>query len=194
MVGFCVIVDGRAVGTLAALPSKIAAGTTVEYVKTVVDYPAPTWSLKLILQGASKLVKAAVAEGTAHKVTLDAADTAALAAGVYQAVEKVTHNSGAPVLYLADPQAIEVLPDFESAAAGALQDIAEKNLTAIRAVLAGKTTDFKSYEIAGRAVVTFTHSELIEAESYWAARVRGLTRKGRFDTPVRAIMTGSLRA
>ena len=179
-----------------SLPSTITAGTTIEYTRSAPDYPAPTWTLSLLIQGASKLVIAATPSGSDHLVTISAAESGTLAAGVYKYYEQVT--DGTIVKNLTElPQSLEVLPDFLAAAAGDLQDVAEKNLLAIRAVMSGKySDDLKSYEIGGRAIVTFTHAELIQAESYWASRVNALKpgRAGRFDTNVRAQITGSLRA
>jgi hypothetical protein len=178
------------------LPSKFAAGTTVEYTRTTSDYPADQgWTLTLMIRGAAILDKLAVAVGADHKVTLTATDTSALTEGVYQYVEQVTHVT-LGTFNLADPQAVEVTPNFATAEAGDLLDIAVKTLKIIRDILSGKIDDLKRYEIGGRSAELFTHDELIRAEDYWRRRVDSLKpgQRGKIDSGVRAVITGGLRA
>lgn len=181
------------VQTLTALPSQINAGTTVEYVRTVSDYPATAgWSFELIIQGAKKAVIAATAVGADFKVTITATVTGTLTPGIYKFIERVT--KGAEIHDLALPEVIEVFPDFKAATEGTLEEIAQKNLAAIRAALAGRIpADMENFSIAGRIVAKTPQRELLQMEATWAARVKALKNKGRFDTPVRAVISGSLR-
>lgn len=156
--------------TLYALPCSIDAGTTVSYTRTFLDYPATSWTLTLYLNGAAVATsKAAVPSGNSFVVTLSATDTAALAAGTYRYVERVTKAGEA---YDVARGEVRVLPNLTGAAAGALLSHAEKTLAIINLAIEGRlTADLESYSVGGRTVNKIPTAELEKLRGKYEAIV-----------------------
>jgi hypothetical protein len=145
---------------LTKLPNEIRAGTTVEYVRTLSQYPATLFTMTLILSGPSKKTQVATAQGSDHKIVLDVAATTALLPGNYQYVERVLENATSKE-YDATVGQVLVLLDLESAAAPAAQTWEEKTLAIVESVLSGRaTSDMQAYSIAGRSVSKIPIAEL----------------------------------
>lgn len=64
-------------------PQIVAAGDTIIWQRTYADYPAPTWTLKYALRGASVINITGTASGTAHLITVTAATSANWLPGIY---------------------------------------------------------------------------------------------------------------
>ena len=161
---------------LDSLPSEFAAGTTVAYTRTLADYPASDgWALTLYVIAADVVIKAAVADGDSHAVTLSAADTKAIAAGTYRYVERVAL---AGEVFEVGSGFVTVTPDPTDATADDYKSQDEKLLEAIDAVLAGRiTTDVEAYSIEGRALTRIPVRELARLRATVAARV-SMRRRG----------------
>jgi len=193
------------VQTLTHIPDRIDAGTSVEYTRSLPDYAASDgWTLKLILQGAVRLIKAATtaSDGKSFNVVLLATDTDDLTPGVYSWTEKVT-NVGLSQTKTACSGTLEVFPDVEAAAAGSLQVWEEQALAMIEKVIAfhqsgGTDTgrlaaDIQEYEIAGRRVIKHDLAELLALRRELRAALKAKLRPGRLETPVRVRMMGQIR-
>ena len=97
-------------------PSTIFQGDTVEWLKSLADYPAPTWILEYFAttqEGQISFI--ASADGTDHKVSLDATTTAQFDVGEYRWVAKV--RQGVTVKTI-DSGTWEVLIDLASQQSG----------------------------------------------------------------------------
>lgn len=137
--------------TITSLPESFPAGTTVRYVVSYSDYPATDWTLKLHLGGARVLSFAATTDGTSFVVTLDAGDTAKLAAGTYRWAERVSHADGS--VYEVASGVVTVTPDLADATDGSSQEWLERAIAALQSHVEGRLpAGLESYQVAGRAV------------------------------------------
>lgn len=146
--------------TLTALPSAIRAGTTVKYQRSLADYPASAWTLKLTLAGKSVLTVTAGEDGDTFEVTLTAAETATLAAGRYQWIERI-ENAGATEKYDVASGSLNVLLNLATAAAGDARSKNEILLEALDAALLGKATaDQLAIQVHNRSIQRYSLAEI----------------------------------
>lgn len=150
-------------------PVQLRAGDTWKWTKTLEDYPASVWALVYQFKSAAGGFEvAASASGDDHAVTVDAATSAAVAAGQYAWMawvesgdEKYTVGSGT----------VQVLPDYRSGTAtDALDDRshARKMLDSIEAWLESRDPAVAEYEIAGRRMKYTPIAELIKLRNRYA--------------------------
>lgn len=176
--------------TLLEWPASITAGTTVKVSRTFSDFQPPTWSLNVYVNGAVVLGPiAATVDGQGFLVTLTAAQTATLTAGVYTVGEVVTDGTDT---YTASSTTITVLPNFATATAGSFQSWAEKTLAVIESVLSGRITDdIMSYQIGNRMVTKIPVDELMKYRTQLKAEVAAKkTGGGSFGAEVRVQYEG----
>jgi len=145
----------------SAMPDLFAAGTTVKLERSHRAFPASAgFTLKLLVQGPSQLVKSFSASGDKFTITLTAVETAALAAGRYRWEEEVTETATGDVATAAWGY-VQVTPDLEAAAAGSLQSEAEKTLSVLKAKRDGRlASDLESYQIDGMSVAKIPFEDL----------------------------------
>lgn len=164
--------------TLTQMPAAFSRGSTVEYTRTVTDYPATAgWTLSVHIAGRSKLSKNASASGSDYAVLLTAADTAVLEAGTYTWLERVTDGTA---VHDVGSGTVTITPNVATAAAGDLRSFDEKALEAIEAALLvdmGSTT--VSYQVAGRGEVTMDRREAMKLRDTLARRVNRSRNGGR---------------
>jgi hypothetical protein len=167
----------RPMTTLTSLPESFAAGTTVAYTRTLTDYPANGgWTLSLVLNGIDRLAKNAAANGADHAMTLLAAETSPLRAGLYTFEERVTKS---PEVYTVSSGQVTVTANLTTAAVGELQSWEEKTLAVVEAALEGRlASDLESYQIAGRAVTKIPAKELMAIRNELSARVARMKNGG----------------
>lgn len=156
-----------------AEPSTFIAGDTVKWTREFAGYPATdSWVLTYVFQGPMKLeVTAAMApaSGTGWAVTIPAASTASLTAGVYKWQAYVTKASER---FVVASGVTTVQPNLAVAPAGSQESPNEKMLAAIQAVLQGRALDgIESYSIAGRAVNKIPVAELLKLETHYLQKV-----------------------
>jgi hypothetical protein len=123
-------------------PAVIIAGTTVQWTKTLSDYPASEWTLKYAIRGIQAINITAEADGDDYAVTINAADTEIWQAGNYWWYSFVEKGSGPTferyqvaegrLAIKTDPEALE--PDYDG------RSHAKIMLDAIEATLQGKAT------------------------------------------------------
>jgi hypothetical protein len=143
-------------------PDVLRAGDTWKWTRSFSDYPVSEgWVLSYSIRGASVLVDAdvVVTPGTNdYAVVVAAAKTAALLPGTYQWAAFVTK---AGERYTADEGVLVVERNLSTAAAGDALSHAEKMLSIVEAVLAGRVpADVDSYQINGKSVVKIPVPEL----------------------------------
>lgn len=158
--------------TATTEPSRVTAGDTVTWLKSLADYPASAgWSLVYtLINAAAKQTITATASGDDHLVTVSAATTASWAAGSYtwsarvsKASEKFTVATGS----------ILVAPDLAASATFDTRSSARKALEAVNTALEtyGAKAYMHSFEIAGRKQAFQTPSEFMAFRSRLMAEV-----------------------
>jgi hypothetical protein len=162
-------------------PAQIKAGLTFSHLATLADYPAPAWSLSVVLRGPSVIDLVAVAEGAAHRLTAPATETAAYAPGVY--AYSVRAASGDDVEEVA-AGTVTILADLAQLPAGTdARTENRKALDAIDAVIAQRASlDQQRYRINNRELYRMTPTELFQMRAYFASRVAGEEAKARGKT------------
>lgn len=180
---------------LTKLPTSFTAGTTVKYTRTFSDFPADQgWTLMLYLRGAVVRDYTAVASGASFEVTIPASGGVApaegsstITPGQYTWEERVT-KAGEVYTPPGGFGTVTVLANTATAAAGALQSQAEKDLVVVEAKINGRlTADLEDYEIAGRAVKKIPIKELYRIRDKLRAEIRSSRRKGTFSELIRAV-------
>ena len=156
-------------------PASFVAGETVSWTKDVsTNYPANDgWSLTYYLRGDPSLNidQAATASGAEFAVTITAAQTAALVAGLRRLIGRV---SKAGEIYTIYDGSVEVIANPVS------QNIGDETRSQwrrirdeLRDVIEGKASkDSISYSIAGRSVSRMSWTELLAAYQFAQAEVR----------------------
>jgi len=176
--------------TLYNLPEAFAAGETVIYRRQVADYPASAWTLTLYLAGAKTLSVAAAADGDDHIVTLAAAETAALTAGVYRFAERAADGAG--LVYEVARGVVRVTADLAQATEGSEQEWTERAIAILRAHIEGRLpAGLESYQIANRVVSKMPIKEAVGLVHDLEARLARLGNPTKVSRPVLVSFTGS---
>lgn len=159
--------------TATTEPSRVTAGDTVVWQKSLSDYPASAgWVLSYTLVHATlaKITLTATASGADHLVDVPAATTAAWAAGVYtwaaivtRALERHTLGTGT----------ITIAPNWANATTLDTRSSAKKALEAVNLALEsyGAKAYMQSYEIAGRKQQFQTPGDFMAFRSRLTAEV-----------------------
>lgn len=155
-------------------PAKLRAGETLQFVKSLSDYPATSnWNINYSFRGQSstKIDFSSTASGKDHSVNIAFATTAAWLPGIYSGVGVVTDGTTAKVIWTGQ---LEILPNLAAMDGGI--DTRTPNRIAldnVRAALAGRasSTVMKS-EVEGTTLERISHGDLIKLESYLAVKVR----------------------
>lgn len=165
----------------AIIPAYIKAGLSTKRIADLRQYPAPSWSLTLILRGPSALDVTSTAEGSRHVLTLTAAQTGALAAGHYSYSVRAT--SGDDTVEV-EASTVDVIADLSTVAAGADQrSHARRVLDNIEAVIENRATqDQQKYRINNRELWRTPLADLLQLRGYYAALVRQEKAKARGKT------------
>lgn len=142
------------------LPKEITAGVTLDFAVTLTAYPAPEWSLEILLRGPQGIDLSATADDTQHRFTVAAAVTATWPTGEYWFSLRATQ--GAEV-HLVDDGQLTVLPDLAQIAdTYDGRSHVERVLAAIEAVIEGRATiDQQSYQINNRSLARTPIADLL---------------------------------
>jgi hypothetical protein len=136
--------------TATTEPSRVTAGDTVAWSKSLSDYPATdSWVLSYtLINSAHKITITATASGADHLVTESAATTADWNAGTYTWQAIVTK---AAERYTVGQGTLVVAPDIAAATTLDTRSTAQKALDQVNATLEtyGSKAYLQSYEIAG---------------------------------------------
>lgn len=132
-------------------PSRVTAGDTVTWSKSLPDYPATSaWVLSYtLINSSSKITITATASGADHLVSVAAATTAGWTAGTYAWMAVVTQGAER---YTVGQGNITIAPNWAAAATYDARSSAKKALEAVNTLLEsyGAKAYLQSYEIAGR--------------------------------------------
>lgn len=155
---------------MASIPSEISAGITLSLSLSLPEYPAPDWSLSLVLRGPQAIDLTASAEGEDHVLEAAAADTAEWAPGLYvwqlRAID-------APDVVLVEEGQSRILVDLAAQAADYDgRSHAERVLEAIEAVIEGRASiDQSSYSINNRSLSRTPIGDLLKLRTRYRAEV-----------------------
>ncbi len=136
--------------TATTEPSRVTAGDSISWLKSLTDYPAGTWVLAYtLINSAAKISLTATASGTDHLVNVTAANSALWAAGTYSWQATVTKS---PERYTVGTGSIIVDPNLAALTTSDTRTSAKKALDAVNALLEtyGSKAYMHSYEINGR--------------------------------------------
>lgn len=153
-------------------PTRVTAGDTVTWLKSLSDYPATSgWVLSYtLINGTAKITATTTASGADHLVSIAAATTAAWAAGTYtwqavvtKAAERYTVGQGTMV----------VAPDLAAAATYDTRTSARKALDAVNVLMEtyGAKAYMQGYEINGRKQQFHTPGDFMAFRSKLVAEV-----------------------
>jgi hypothetical protein len=168
------------------IPSRLRAGDTWQWNKTLTDYPAGDgWALSyVLLNSAGKITINSSADGDDHAVSVSAAASAGYTAGEYRFFAYIAKDDER---FPVDEGEITVEPDPATTASLDTRSEAQIQLERIDTLLAGAGTA-QSYSIGtpdgtSRTLNRYDITALKELRSYWKGRrnieiARERTRRG----------------
>ena len=158
-------------------PLKFYSGDSVTWTETLLDYPAPTWTLTYYFAQAAEtpIPLAATASGSDHVLAMTASHTALMNYGTWKWTARAT--SGAVSMVVGSGHMV-VIPDPTKPYDH--RSHAEIALEAITATLEGRLTEsITEYTIDGVMCKQMTHEELLKLYTLYKAMVRrGLGKPG----------------
>ncbi|QMP19229.1 hypothetical protein [Pseudomonas phage Persinger] len=183
---------GEKLVSCGSIPGKIGAGLTFDVLLTLTAFPAPDWSVSVLLRGKSAIDLQTTAEGSQHRLRVNAATTATWAPGDYWFTMRATR--GDEVVEVEQGQ-LTITPDL-SAVTGEFdgRSQAQIALEAIDAVLAKRATlDQERYRINNRELYRTPIADLLKLRSYYAEQVRRERAKACGRNPFGATVRVRLR-
>jgi len=170
--------------TLYQMPREFSAGTKLYYRRRLSDYPASAgWTLKLYLAGAKACSATATGDSDDHVVTLTAAETAVLSAGVYKWVERVSNTEGD--VYDVASGVVTITPDLSQAGDGTHQVWLERAIAALKLHIEGRLpAALESYQVAGRVISKMGIAEADELLTRLEARLARIANPEQVTRPV----------
>jgi hypothetical protein len=160
-------------------PDEIAVGETLEWRKTVPDFPpGDGWTLTYYFRGAGHgFDQAATPGGTGYKVTVADTVTALLSPGKYYFEARVSQGSVEHVVARGEAQAVRSLKGMAVTATLDDRTQAQRILDAIDAMVEGKASlDQQSYQIGTRQLARIPIPDLIALRARYA-RIVGRERR-----------------
>ena len=158
--------------TATTEPSRVTAGDTITWLKSLSDYPASSgWVLTYtLINSAAKITITATASGADHLVNVSAATSAAYGVGLYTWVAAVAQGSER---YTLGQGSIAIAPNLAAAATYDTRTSAKKALEAVNLALEtyGAKAYQHSYEIAGRKQQFQTPGDFLAFRSKLMAEV-----------------------
>lgn len=153
------------------IPTKMTAGETLEIPVVVTLFPAPHYTLTLILRGPQAIDLTAVAEDNGHLFTASAPVTSAWAPGAYW--WSLRASIGQEVHGIDEGQ-LTIAPDMaQIAGPHDGRSHAERVLAAIEAVIEGRATkDQMGYAINNRSLQLTPIADLLMLRNKYRAEVR----------------------
>lgn len=158
--------------TATTEPSRVTAGDTVEWARTLDDYPASAgWTLSYtLINSSAKISLSSTASGDAHLVSVTAATSANWAAGTYAWQAVVTKTTQR---YSVGSGNLVINANWAAATTYDSRSTAKKTLEAVDAALLtyGAKAYLQSYEISGRSQRFHTPGEFLAFRSRLQAEV-----------------------
>lgn len=120
-------------------PTSLRAGDTIQWSRSLADYPASSWTLSYtLINAAAKITFTAAASGTDYLVTVAAATSANYAAGWYDWQAVVTKGTEKHTVGFGR---LEILPNLAGATTYDNRSHAQVMLDAIESTLEGKASN-----------------------------------------------------
>jgi hypothetical protein len=171
-------------------PASFTAGLTFERCVSLDCYPASAgWALSAALRGPAVINITATVEDDKHKLTADAATTAAWAPGRYSYIVRATKDGK---VYAVETGVLEILPDLNAQTAGYDgRTHAERTLEAIEAVIEQRATmDQERYRINNRELYRTPIADLMKLRDLYRSEVQREQkgRTGKLFSAVRVIL------
>jgi hypothetical protein len=169
-------------------PTNFAAGETVQWTKSVADYPSTAgWSLIYSIRGPTVFPNATAtpnADGS-YSITIAAVDTAPLKAGLYLWASHA-YKAGPPILrYAIERGVILVTANLDTVET--IETHAAEVLPIIEAAIKGRLTgDMQQYTIAGRQIMKIPIRELYALRAQYRAEL-AKERNTKRANPTRAV-------
>lgn len=153
------------------LPDKIGAGLTFNRLLTMTAYPAPEWVLTVLLRGKQNIDLTATADGSQHRLSASAAQTATWLAGDYWFSMRATRGDDVVEV---ETGSITVTPDMATLTEGHDgRTQAQIALDAINAVIGKRATlDQQRYRINNRELYRESIAELLKLQSFYRLEVK----------------------
>lgn len=183
---------GEELVNCSILPDNIGAGLTFSRLVTQTAYPAPEWTLSVLLRGPDVINLTATASGNQHQLAANAATTANWTPGLYTYTARVTN--GVDVFEVETGQ-LEVKPDLASAGEGHDgRTHAQRTLESIEAVIEKRATlDQERYRINNRELYRTPIADLLKLRDLYRAEVRREQMAARGKNPFGAAVRVRLR-
>jgi hypothetical protein len=153
------------------IPTTVKAGLTFTVTADLAEYPAPVWSLVLLLRGPSSITIDSTADGAAHRLAATAAATAAWAGGEYAFSLRATN--GADVVEI-EAGTVAIVADLAGIVAGTdTRTHVRRTLEAIEAVIERRATlDQERYRIGDRELYRTPIADLLKLRSVYREELR----------------------
>lgn len=173
------------------IPLKFSAGVTFDRLVTVTAYPAPDWTLQLLLRGPSAIEIQSTPDGTAHRFLVAAMETSDWTPGSYwYSIRAVNGDTVVEV----ETDEIVIAPNMAEAGDGYDgRQHAQRVLDAIEAVIERRATlDQERYTINNRELHRTPIADLLVLRDRYRAELRrmnAIKRGGLFEKSVRVRFT-----
>jgi len=165
---------------VSAIPGEIGAGVTFRATVPLPVYPAPKWSVDLILRGPGQIDLASVDDGENHTFHATAATTKGWVPGRYHYELRVSDGSDVVTVETGETR---IAPDLATQPVGFDgRDHVRKVLDAVEAVIENRATiDQQSYQINNRSLQRTPLAELLSLRAKYRAELsqRKRARSGR---------------
>lgn len=156
---------------MANIPDTIYAGDSLSWTEAAGEYPAPVWTMRYAIRGASKLDLVSTPDGTDHKFSVGAWATRNLQPGFYTWQSFVTDGTGAR--HTVSTGSLTVRANLAVQDAGFDgRSHAQKVLDAIEATMEGRATQAQAaMQINNRQIQYLKPEELIKWRSFYQREV-----------------------
>jgi hypothetical protein len=156
---------------MPGIPETIYAGDSLSWTESAGEYPAPVWTMHYAIRGASKLDLDSTPDGTDHKFTVAAANTASLQPGFYTWQSFVTDGTGARHTVSTGSISIRANLAIQNSGFDG-RSHAQKVLDAIEATMEGRASKAQgSVQINNRQIQYLKPEELVKWRSFYKAEV-----------------------
>lgn len=160
------------------IPEAIRAGVSFRLSVTATAYPAPDWTLKLLVRGPGVIDLEATPDGASHLFEADAVATSAWVPGAHWYELRASDGSE---LHVVEEGPVSIGADFAGAGAGFDgRGHAQKVLVAIEKVIEGRASiDQQSYQINNRSLSRTPIGDLLKLRALYRAEVARENAAGR---------------
>lgn len=155
---------------MSAIPGEIGAGVTFRATVSLPVYPAPEWSVDLILRGPGQIDLASTADGDNHAFHAAAAASKEWAPGHYRYELRASDGVDVVTVETGETRIAPDLAAIDQSHDG--RDHVRKVLDAVEAVIENRATiDQQSYQINNRSLQRTPLAELMKLRAKYRAEL-----------------------